>query len=252
MTVTTPLIPSDLQQTEHTSAVILHQIPGAWGLPSLSPFCLKLETYLRIMGIPFQPVIEAGPFTGPRKKLPWIEHEGMKLGDSGFIIEYLERRFQHDASNGLCETDKAIAHAMRRLIEENLAWALAYDRWLIDSTERRLFRNIVLGKLPTPLRLAVAPLARRGVRRQLHAQGLGRHSPEEVHGIGKKDVRTIATLLGNKPFLMGDRPGDIDASAYGVLANIMKTPLASPIQDEAMRHANLVDFVNRVQQLYFT
>ena len=35
--------------------VILHQPPAAWGLPNPSPFCAKLETYLRMAEIPFEP-----------------------------------------------------------------------------------------------------------------------------------------------------------------------------------------------------
>lgn len=69
--------------------LVVHQLPGAWGLPSISPFCLKLDAYLRIADIPFRAVVDATPFKGPKRKLPWIEHEGKRIGDSGFIIEYV-------------------------------------------------------------------------------------------------------------------------------------------------------------------
>ena len=72
------------------SDLLVHQIPSAWGLPSVGPFCLKLETYLRMVKIPYQTVVDATPFRAPKGKLPWIEHEGKKIGDSGLIIEYLE------------------------------------------------------------------------------------------------------------------------------------------------------------------
>lgn len=32
--------------------VTLYQPPGAWGIPSVSPFCVKLETWLRMAGVP--------------------------------------------------------------------------------------------------------------------------------------------------------------------------------------------------------
>src|SRR5262245_59854329 len=102
------------------SDLIVHQLPGAWGLPSISPFCLKLETYLRIAQIPFRSVVDATPFRGPKRKLPWIEHEGRVIGDSGFIIEYLETRFSRDPDATLSASERAVAHAFRRLIEENL------------------------------------------------------------------------------------------------------------------------------------
>ena len=98
------------------SELVVHQLPGAWGLPSVSPFCLKLDAYLRIAGIPFQTVVDATPFRGPKGKLPWIEHDGNKIGDSGFIIEYLERRFGCDPSARLSAAERAVSLALRRLI----------------------------------------------------------------------------------------------------------------------------------------
>ena len=32
----------------------LYQFPPALGLPNASPFCMKLETYLRMAGLPFE------------------------------------------------------------------------------------------------------------------------------------------------------------------------------------------------------
>jgi glutathione S-transferase len=233
------------------SELIVHQIPGAWGLPSVGPFCLKLEAYLRVVEIPYRTVVDATPFKGPKGKLPWIEHEGNKVGDSGFIIEYLESRLGCDANAGLSAEQRAIARSMRRLIEENLYWVMVYDRWLVDANWPST-RSVVLGLISAPMRLVIAPIARRGVRRQLEGHGIGLHSPEEIHAIGCKDIGAIADFLGDKPFLMGERATEIDATAYGVLANIMKVPVASPIKDEALKRANLVAYIDRIQKRYFS
>jgi len=232
------------------SELIVHQIPGGWGLPSVGPFSLKLEAWLRIAKIPYETVVEATPFKGPKGKLPWIEHEGKRIGDSGFIIEYLEKRFGCDPNAGLSAAERAIALSLRRLIEESLYWTLVYDRWMVEDNWP-ITRKLVLGMIPMPVRLVIAPVARRGVRRQLDLQGMGRHSREEIHAIGAKDIGAIADFLGDKPFLMGETATEIDAIAYGVLANIMLVPIASPIKDAAMRRANLVDFVARIRQRYF-
>ena len=232
------------------SDLVVHQLPGAWGLPSISPFCLKLDLYLEIAEIPFRTVVDATPFRGPKRKLPWIEHEGKKIGDSGFIIEYLETRFGCDPSAGLSAAERAVSLAMRRLIEENLYWAMVYDRWVVEDNWRS-FRDVVLAGVPGPIRKAVAPVARRGVRRQLRGHGIGLHSREEIHAIGRRDISAIADFLGAKPFLMGERPTEIDAVAYGLLPNIMNVPIASPIRNEALKRANLVDYVARVGDRYY-
>jgi glutathione S-transferase len=233
-----------------TSQLIVHQIPGAWGLPTVGPFSLKLEAYLRITGIPYHAVIDATPFKGPKRKLPWIEHEGRAIGDSGFIIEYLEQRFGCDPNAGLSAAERAIALSLRRLIEENLYWVLVYDRWIVEANWP-VTRAVVLGMVPAAARVLIAPLARRGVRRQLVGHGMGLHSPQEVHAIGQRDVGAIADFLGDKPYLMGGAPTEIDAVAYGMLANIMLVPIDSPVKEAALRRENLVAFVERLRARYF-
>jgi glutathione S-transferase len=230
--------------------LVVHQLPGAWGLPSISPFCLKLDLYLRIVGIPFETVVDATPFGGPKGKLPWIEHEGKKIGDSGFIIEYLESRFGRDANAGLSAAERAVSLSMRRLIEENLYWVMVYDRWIVEDNWPT-FRKVVLGGVPIPIRQVIAPIARRGVRSQLKGHGIGLHSRDEIHAIGRSDIGAIADFLGDKPFLMGATATELDAVAYGLLPNIMNVPIASPIKDEALKRANLVGYLERIKSRYF-
>jgi len=99
--------------------------------------------------------------------------------------------------------------------------------------------------------MIIAPIARRGVRRQLKGHGIGLHSQDEIHAIGQHDVSAIADFLGNKPFLMGDEPTEIDAVAYGQLANIMQVPIESPVKDEALERPNLVAYLERVKNRVF-
>ncbi len=233
------------------SQLIVHQIPSAWGLPTIGPFSLKLEAYLRIVGIPYDVVFDATPFGGPKRKLPWIEHEGKKIGDSGFIIEYLQQRFGGDPNAHLSPAERAIALSMRRLLEENLYWTLVFDRWMVDGNWP-LTRQTVLGMIPPLVRMVIAPIARRGVRRQLTGHGIGLHSADEIHAIGIKDIGAVADLLGDKAFLLGEAATEIDAVAYGLLANIMLVPVSSPVKDAALRRANLVAYVERFRKRYFS
>ncbi|HEV7735284.1 MAG TPA: glutathione S-transferase family protein [Candidatus Binatia bacterium] len=232
------------------ATLVVHQLPGGWGLPSISPFCLKIDAYLRIVDIPFQTVVDATPFGGPKGKLPWLEHEGQKIGDSGFIIEYLERRFGCDPNASLSSAERGVALSLRRLIEENLYWAMVYDRWIVDENWQH-FRGVVLGSIPAPVRPLVGVVARRGVRRQLQGHGIGRHAKDEIHAIGRRDVAAIADVLGDTPYLMGETATEIDAIAYGLLANIMNVPIASPVKDAALARANLVAYLERFASRYF-
>src|SRR5262245_33406347 len=161
------------------SEVIAHHLGGAWGLPSVSPFCLKLDAFLRMTGIPHKAVTAPTPFAAPKRKAPWIEHDGKAIGDSGFIIEYLRGRFGVDPDARLTPAERATAHALRRLIEENLYWTMVFDRWVVESNWK-VFRDVVLGGVPKPVRFAIAPVARRGVRKQLVGHGIGLHTADEI------------------------------------------------------------------------
>ncbi len=230
--------------------LIVHQLPGAWGLPSISPFCLKLDAHLRLVGLPFRTVVDATPFKGPKGKLPWIEHDGRRIGDSGLIVEYLEQRLGCDADAGLSPSDRAVARALRRLIEENLYWTMVYDRWMVAEHWHR-FRDVVLGALPVPVRRVVGPVARRGVWRQLRGHGIGLHARDEIYAIGRGDIRAVAEFLGDKPFLMGEAASSIDAVAYGFLANIARPPIESPLKRELLERPNLVRFLERIEASWF-
>ena len=151
----------------------------------------------------------------------------------------------------LSPAERGAALALRRLIEENLYWVMVYDRWDVDENWQR-FRDVVLGAVPALVRPLVALVARRGVRGQLKGHGIGLHSRDEIHAIGRRDVGAIADFLGDKPFLMGDRPTEIDAVAYGQLPNIMCVPIDTPVKDEALRRPNLVAYVDRMKARFFS
>lgn len=230
--------------------LIVHQITGAWRLPSISPFCLKLETYLRMVDLSFERVTEATPLRAPKKKLPYIEHEDKVVGDSNFIIEYLNRRYNYNLNAKLTASERATAHALLRLLEENLYWAMVYDRWMVESNWRT-FKPALLGLVPMLVRPLVERMAKRGVWQELVGHGIGRHSPEEIHAIGMRDMNALADFLTEKPFFMGNEPTEIDASAYGLLANILEVPIETPVKTAGLQRKNLGAYCTRMRERYF-
>lgn len=61
------------QEIDSKDAIILHQFarPNN-GVPSLSPFCLKMETYLRMADLPYQNYF--GGKRSAKGKMPRIEY----------------------------------------------------------------------------------------------------------------------------------------------------------------------------------
>jgi glutathione S-transferase len=227
-----------------------YHLPGAWGLPSVSPFCLKLDAWLRMAGVEHVSVTASTPFGGPKGKAPWIEHDGRKIGDSTLIIQYLKEKLGVDTNAHLNAEQRGMAVAIHRMIDENLYWAMVNDRW--NTPENwPILKSTVLGGIPAPIRAIMAPIARRGVRKQLKGHGIGCHSAAEIAAIGKRDIDALAAILGDKPFFFGDTPSEIDAVAYGQLANIHDVGFSSPMKAVIAGHANLVAFIERFRGRFY-
>jgi glutathione S-transferase len=228
----------------------LYQFSPAWGLPNPSPFCMKVETYLRMVGLPYETINGALPFKAPKKKLPYIEDGRQLIADSGFILEYLKKTYGDPLDTALSDADRVIAHALRRLFEESLYWVALYTRWMEESIYVET-RQVFFGGIPSMVRDLIAGRIRREIRRSLVAQGMGRHSREEIYEIGKADLNAISLWLGDKSFFMGATPTSLDAIAYAFLANILVPPLESPLKDHAISLPNLRAYCERMKTQYY-
>jgi glutathione S-transferase len=223
----------------------LHQFPLVWGR-NISPFCLKLETWLKLAKLPYTVVAGINPRRGPKGKLPFIEDEdGTVVGDSSLAIEYLKRTRGIDPDHTLSREQRAAALALQRLIEDHFVFVLSYSRWL-DETGWATAERGMLGRFPPGLRQMVGAVLRRQVRRVLHDQGLGRHSQEEIYAMGRADLEAIAIQLGSRPYFFGDQPTTIDAVAYGCLANLLLVPIETELKRIGLEYDNLRLFCERL------
>ena len=232
------------------STLKVYHLPGAWGLPTVSPFCLKLDAWLRMTGIPHESITAATPFAGPKGKAPWIEEDGQKIGDSTFIIAHLMQRHGVDPDARLTPAQRGMAVAIQRLIDENLYWTMVHDRWMNDANWQQ-FRDVVLGGLAVPLRRVLGPIARRGVKKQLEGHGIGIHSAAEIAAIGRRDVNALSDILGASEWFFGDTPSTIDAVAYAQLVNIWRAPFESEVRRAIGQTPNLVAFIDRFAARYY-
>jgi glutathione S-transferase len=202
-------------------------------------------------GIEHESLTSSTPFGGPKKKAPWIEYKGKKLGDSTLIIDFLKQEFGKDPDANLDAGQRATIVAIQRLIEENLYWALVYDRWVREENWPRL-KSTVLGDIPAPVRALLAPYARYAVKKQLAGHGMGLHSPEEIDAIAKKDIDALAALLGEGPWYFGDQPTMADATVYSLLANILFVEFESPMKDMIRAYPTLTAMLERFRARFYT
>lgn len=230
--------------------ITLYQFPAAFGLPNPSPFCMKVETYLRMAGIAYTSRYGMYQLRAPKKKLPYIQDDGRVVADSHLIIDYLEANYGGRLDAALTPAQRAQGTAILRLLEDSLYWVLLYARW-IDDAGWPMTRQAFFGALPAPLRWFVPSVARRSLRQQLHAQGTGRHQPDEIYNIGTADIAALALLLGEQAYFLGADPTSVDAAAYAFLANILDVPLDMPLLQAARAHANLPAYCERMRARYY-
>lgn len=222
-----------------------------WGLQSPSPFCLKLETWLRIAGIPYTPLILDKPPQSKTGKVPYmLLNDGSILADSNVIIRTLARERGIDLDDQQTPEGQARAHAVLRLLEESLYFAAVWERWMLPAFWP-ITRDGYFGTLPGPMRALFAGLVRRKIKAVLHGQGILRYEPEEILARAAADIRALSALLGQQAFFQGDRPGVADASAYGLLANLLGYPGSTVLKAAAEACPNLVAFCRRMESAYW-
>ena len=229
----------------------LYQYPPAFGLPNASPFCMKVETYLRMAGLPYECPRGADHFKAPKGKLPYIDDNGKRVADSTFIIDYLKTTYGDPLDARLSAPERALGVVIQRTFEESLYWPVVYSRWIDDSGFAKV-SGAFFARLKFPLRQIIPIFARRGLRKQLRGQGTGRHSRDEIYDIACRDISALSELLGDKPYFLGEEPTSLDATAYAFLANLLWAPIDLPPRAHALKLPNLEAYCQRMKARYFS
>ncbi|WP_169543781.1 glutathione S-transferase family protein [Sneathiella aquimaris] len=227
-------------------SITVHEFPATPGL-QLSPFGLKLETWLKMMGLDYD-VHWTAQEMGPKGKVPYATVNGHVLGDSECIIDYITDQFSVPVPPAflLSDVEKARGVMIRRLIEEHLYFIMVYSRWS-DEKNWPGFKEIFFAPAPAFLRGFISKKVRKKVQANLVAQGIARHTMEEIYKKADIDLRALSVLLNDNLYFHGNAPTLTDASAYGLLANLYYSPVNNTVTDALEKHDNLVAYVKRMK-----
>merc|ERR1712071_89950 len=226
------------------NVVLLHQPIRGKFTPSISPFPLKLETYLRLSNIPYENDFEV-PMS-PTGKTPWITLNGEDFYDSQLILEMLAKKFHKDFSTHLSQEECAVARALQIMMEEHFYWAAVLWRWVY--TGGRSIPDIGEAKLLLGLFAMVSKM----MKRAAYGQGMGRHTKAEVVEMGLKDLRSLSSFLGVKPYFMGDKATEVDCAMFGILAEVVWNSPQSPFEELVNSECiNLKEFCLRMKETFW-
>ncbi len=229
--------------------IVLHAFGPFLGTPDSSPFVIKAMLLLELAGLPFR-VERGGLGRAPKGLLPYLRDDGAVVADSTFIRRHIERKYGFDFDQGLTAEQKAIAWSVERLCEDHLYWALLELRWA-DAENFARGLSVMFRVVPAPVRPLAKAIMRRRTLRRLHAQGMGRFTQAEIADLAQRDIAALATLIGDKPYLMGRRPCGADATVFGLVCALLTPELKSPAILAALAEPRLVAYRDRIAARWF-
>jgi glutathione S-transferase len=227
----------------------LFQFPRMFGIPNVSPYCCKLETWLRIARIPYEVIDTPDPRKGPKGKLPFIEDAGVRIADSSLIVDHLVRTRGVDPDARLNASQRAITLLVQRTLEEHYGFVLAYTHVLRD--EGWQYTRARFDSVPAVVRPLIGSVVRGRVKEMLWKQGVLRHSHEDIVESALRDWRAVLTVMQDGPYFFGDEPTGVDAIIFGALATSVLTPIESPIRDFLRSQPALVAYAERMRARFF-
>ncbi|AEE26437.1 glutathione S-transferase family protein [Francisella hispaniensis] len=200
----------------------LHQLPKLKGRNySCSPFCLKLELYLKATDLNYQNHFNLEFNKSPTGKMPYIETMGKKFADSNLIIAMLEKQYQLNLDQHLSSEQKAVAHAFIRLCEDSLYPVGVYSRWV--DKDNYIWKKEFIESIGLPKAMAniVYPVAKRNILRQLKANGITNLTNNEIYSKAESDLQAISDYLGSKEYFFNDKLSLVDIVVFSFIINIL-------------------------------
>ena len=225
--------------------ITLYGCGEGFGLPEISPYVTKTEVQLKMAGIAYEKAV-AAPWDSPKGQLPFIDTDGLRVADSTFIRAYLERAVGVDFDEGLDPVQRAQAWAIERMMENHFGWTLSTERWL-DPQNFAKGPAHFFDDAPEGTREFVLDEVRKNVR----AVGIGRHTDLEIVALAVRSLAAVSAILGDKPYLFGDRPCGADATVFGMLAGILTPYFDGEIRRRAEGFGNLVAYVDRLMAQFY-
>ena len=233
----------------------LYSFGSSFGVMDPSPFVVKVDAFLKMTKLPYEVVEGAHNLKkSPKGKLPFIsiQQQAKKLviADSQNIIEHLTQNHAVTLDDFLTAEQQAQAYLLTKSLDENLYWCLVYSRWMLDEMWP-LVNKAFFGAMPAPLRWFVPTLIRKAVKKNLHGQGTGRHSKDEILAIADKTFSALSILLADKDYFYGEQPCSFDATAYSILCQFISVNCDNEFNRKARNYPNLVSYCQRINQQFY-
>jgi glutathione S-transferase len=236
----------------------LHLFPPTPYCYNISPFAIKLESFLRINKIDYECVYTSK--FGSKGQIPYVKIGNEELCDSNVIIRYLQNHCETTDASTTTPQERATTHATIRMLEEHTAQIGFHYRYGLQMPAfhekldlgKRLFEadKSTKGSMISKAFLMGAPAS---TLKKSKARNLLRHSEAEIWQFSCDDLQALSILLGDGPYFFGKAsPTLLDCAVFGHLSQFLYIPIDFPqaryMKDEC---PNLVAFVERFRESYW-
>jgi glutathione S-transferase len=240
----------EIDQSGRCKMIVLKGSRGMFGLPEASPFVTKTDIHLKMAGVAYTRE-DANPNESPKGQIPFIVlDDGQAIADSTFIRFHIEQEYGVDLDEGLDPVERATALAVEMLCEHQLAPAVTWFRWMVPENFAKGPAHFFDG-MPEGQREAVIADVLERVKASFVARGVGRHSIPEITALATRAFKAVGTIMGDKPYLMGDRPCGADAFVFACLIGAMTPYFDTPVRDAALKFPALVAYVSRMVDRFY-
>ncbi|GIX92548.1 failed axon connections [Caerostris extrusa] len=243
-------------KTDYERDVIyLYQFTRCPTLPSASPFCLKVETWLRMSEMKYENVDHKMKYKSKKGQLPFVEVNGVEIADSDIIIKELSEIFVKDLDENLTLDQRNVSHAFVSMLNNHTSWVMRWWRYshpgeFLKAAQMDIKRTLN-SKLPKGLLQFFFKLGFKSNIKRAVGHGVGRHNSEEIYEFGKKDLKALSEYLAEKPYFFGDEPHLLDCVAFSHLCQFVYVPFGGMKEYLESDCTNLLSFVERMKERYW-
>ncbi len=230
--------------------ITLIQFPRPSNRASFSPFCLKLETYLKITKTPYENKLTVSTAKSKKKKMPMILDAGELIEDSTFVIEHLKNKHGIDLDQHLTLEQKAISKSFQWLCEKSLLDIVVWFRWT-DEKNWPKTREIIFHGAPWFIKATVANVMAKSIKKTLYKSGTGRFTDEEKLKILNDNLSAISNYLGDKKYFFGDQVSTIDTIIYSHLVQVQPRGIVAQFEGVLEKYPNLISYITHFTKTYW-
>ena len=178
---------------------------------------------------------------------------GELLGDSNLIYRHLLKTKKIDDLDAhLSSMERLHANSFRIFIEEWATWLKGWDLWIYNFEKARGMLLSASGLTWYPAQVVLGWWIKRNGKNSAWAQGIGRHSDDEIKQFIAEAAEMMATFVREEMLSDVTRPCVAQASLFGFLLGVYRVRIDTAVWLNALsEYPEIEAWTKRMQVKYF-